>query len=279
MVRCSLQAWRRLIILGIGKSPKRNAKYTQHIMGHTLLTAAPRMLRSRRWIRIWQYCRNRDEMIGRPNLDRLHCDRFRLLFHIQLAEPIGSQALSESFSFTDDHEHEVTLYGKAYHSGGLAVVVDGEIFRHDTKDFHVSLTFTREDRGKPPRDIKSPGRLMNLILSNAPPSPVSINAYATFRYMVAEGWRSFVPVELPSPFKTARGIAFTHVDVIQLSNVDDAKAREWVGIKSTDEGALILDVGMRRERVINRGLIGSLLREGSRLSSSCVTQEETSDGD
>lgn len=213
-------------------------------------------------------------MLGRPNLARMHCLQFRILFHVSLPGAIADEALQGSLTYVDSDGHDVTLYGKSYNVGGGPAVLDSRIFRHSESDYHISLFYALEDRGAPPPSIKSSDKLMNLILANASADSVHINAYATFRYLASEGWKSrLVPVELDPQLKFGRGIVFTRWDGVYLSNVVDDVARESVDMRFTEDSEIVIDLGIRREKVISKQMSHSVLAENARISSSLVKKD------
>ena len=215
-------------------------------------------------------------MLGRPNLSRLHCTRFRVYFHVKLPPSVAEAVFQETLIRESADGTQTAIFGKFYHASGVPHVIDASIYLYGENNYHVTLSFLQENRGRPPKLILSPDRLMSLILGNGVSEADTINVYATYSYENSEGWTSVLG--LPSPFneplRPGRGIRFTHLDGYRFSNVREGRAQEWIDIKYTDQGELVHEIGLRRHRVISEGMVRGLLREGARLSSVFVTKQE-----
>lgn len=219
-------------------------------------------------------------MLGRPNLLRLHCSSFRVYFHVNLPASTAQEVFQSTYVHETDAGRQTAIYGKLYHAGGVSHIAETTIYQYQDTNYHVTLYLGLEDRGKPPRDIKPPEKLMTLLLANGPTEAGMVNVYATYSYLASDGWRSAppLPFPFPEPLRVARGFRFTHVDGWRLSNVEDGRSVDWIDIKHTHQGEYTHEIGLRRNRAFSEGMIRSLLREGARLSSSLVHLEESSDG-
>lgn len=219
-------------------------------------------------------------MLGRPNLSRDYCDRLSVMFYVKLPLSIGEAVQNGSISYTDAEEQEVAFYGKTYLAGESQVVVEARVFRHEQQGNHVNILFINESRGKPPKNIKSPDKLMNLILDNALGQRVDINAFFTYRYNLSDGWNSDpigLPMPLDQPWRLARGMVLTHIEGVTFRHEMEDKVPERVDISLTPEGNIVHEIQLQREKEISQGMIRSLIREGRRLSSSLVEKVESPD--
>ena len=220
-------------------------------------------------------------MLGRPNLPRLHCTSFRVYFHVHLSPSVAEEVFRGTVVYETDEGRRTAYFGKLYHAdGGTPHVAEATIYLYEEGNYHVTLYLGLEDRDKPPNEIKSPDKLMNLLRTNGPAETGEISVNAEYTYAGSEGWRTHapLPIEFPRPMKLGRGLKFTHFDGMRLTNVEDGKSVDVVDIKHTDQGDYIHQIGLRRRRAFSERMIGSLLREGARLSLSLMVLEEPSDG-
>ena len=171
---------------------------------------------------------------------------------------------------------ETAVYGKTYRASGIEHVVDASIYLHSPNDYHVTFYIGQENRGKPPRVIKPPEHLMSSILENVGGTEVAVNVYATYNYASSEGWQSglVIPFEFESPLRLSRGVQFTHISGYHLSNIKNDVAQEWVDVNITEDGVIVHEIALRRRRVISKGILGGLLKEGNRMSSRLVHRLE-----
>ncbi len=215
-------------------------------------------------------------MIGRPNLARLHCDRFSVFFHLSLPSVVESGVLTTTHHHRDDDGNIFAYYGKSYRHHGVAYVAQGSIFSHDPENYHINFSFVQSDRGRPPAGYESPDRLLEIALEIAPIEPVELDVRSNYTYDMDDGWspRLPLPMEMPKPISSVRGTSFTHIEGVRLSKKVEAKTPEWIQMNVSDDGEITHEVGILRMKVLNSNTIGSLFREVSRMSLGMVTQKE-----
>ena len=224
-------------------------------------------------------------MLGRPNLLRHHCELFHLDFQVRLPKSAGDEALQGSTQYTGPEDRSLTFYGSRYKAAfekgigpkNSTVSVVATIEQIEPSTYRVVLHFAQEDISKPPREIASPDRLMNLIGKSALDQDVDIRAEATYVYDRADGWSVDV-MEFPLPLKpqwsVVRGMPFTHIEGATFTHVVGGKTSERLSVNLAREGQIILDIGLYRSAKINQRTIRSLLRDGHRLSSGVVSRED-----
>ena len=214
-------------------------------------------------------------MLGRPNLARDNCDRISVQFNVSLPEAIGAEATAGSVVYQDQEGRDVTLYGKIYSQN--SVVLETLIFRAEQDNYFVNSLYIRESRNRPPKTVKSPDHLMDLILANASGQVTETHTYGIYRYKIVDGWNSdpvALPISLDEPWRIVRGMPFTRIDGMSLSHESNDKILERVDIELSEEGEIIHTIPLHRERQISKSMIRGLIREGRRLSSGLVERED-----
>jgi len=199
------------------------------------------------------------------------------MLHVDLPPSVGEIVLKGSDGYQDSTGSNVALYGKAYEASQTSIVVDAQIYRYEQDAYHINILYSQEDRGKPPSSIKSPDRLMKLVLDNAIGEQSEIIAYATYQYNMEDGWNSdpiALPLTLPRPWRLARGMPFTRLDGVSFSHESGDDIPERVNVNLTDQGQIIHEIRLQRTKVISKSMILGLMREGHRLSSSLVDREK-----
>ena len=212
-------------------------------------------------------------MLGRPNLTRFHCDRFSVFFHLKIPAEVASQVLLTTHHHRDADDNIFAYYGKSYRYQGNAYVAEASAVSHDPEFYHLSFSFAKSDRGKPPPGYESPDKLLEIALENAPDELVEFENISNFTYELDDGWspRLPLPIVMTRPIRTTRGKSFTHMEGVRLSNKVDEKTPEWIQIEVSDTGEIAHEVGILRMKVLNSNSIRSLFREAVRLSLSMVT--------
>lgn len=219
-------------------------------------------------------------MLGRPNLVRLQCEEFTVLFHVEIPSQVAIDALMATHHHRGRDGDLRAYYGKSYLSHGVPHIVEASVFPHEDGEYHLSFRFLQSDRGKPPSSYQSPDTLFDLAAYHAPSRPLKVNFYGTFKYN-GDSWtpRPALPFEMPRPLRVARGISFERIDGMRMSKLVDNETRESLQISVSDDGEITHEAGLVREKTINSNMIRSLIREGSRMSLGLVTKKEvTSDG-
>lgn len=219
-------------------------------------------------------------MLGRPNLVRLQCEEFTVLFHMEIPSQIATDASMATHHHRNREGSLIGYYGRSYRSRGIPHVIEASMFPHENGDYHLNFHFLQSDRGKPPSSYKNPDNLIALAVDHAPRRPLKVNFYGTFKYD-GDSWSIHppLPLEMPSPIRVARGISFARIDGMRLSNLVDNETRESIQISVADDGEITHEVGLLRETTINSHTVRSLILEGSRMSMGLVTKKEgTSDG-
>ena len=221
-------------------------------------------------------------MIGRPNLERYQCRRFQVVFHLDIPDDLSAMALEGSFNYKDRLGLNSSIYGKAYQANQTPYAVDGLIRKLDGQEHHLSFTISRIGGAKPPPEIQNPDGLLSLAADIASGDPVAITMNGTFAYSPDLRWESLIglPFELPEPFSPRRGMVFTHLDGVRYVNLEDDVVKDSIEIGIGGDGDILHYVRLNRAGIIDRRLMGGLLREGARISSGFVNQEkDASDAD
>lgn len=212
-------------------------------------------------------------MLGRPNLARLHCERFNLIFHILLPPAVADDVLHGTVGHETGEDGFHVFFGSTYRVGGVPHVVTTSILSHGAKDYDIHLEFIQEERSRPPRGMRSPQRLGAILAHNIPQEPVSFAIYSTFAYKVSEGWRSVMPLPAPLPMAQGRmsNLPFTHVEAVRISKRENSEVKQWIQVGVTEAGDLRHEVFLQRHRILSKTFVQQLLKEASRLSRRMVT--------
>ena len=221
-------------------------------------------------------------MLGRPNLVRHNCQEFRIVFHLDLSSEQSLAAMRGSHSHEDSSGKLRAFYGKTYKSNQQSHVVDGLILNVKDCHYHFNFRLQQEDRGKPPTDIKSPDILWDLAIDAAPASEVDITYYGSYRYPSGFGWNSSLPIphEMEQPLKLPRVPAFTHIAGLRLCNFRGDNIADSIDVKMGANGEITHELRLQRQQRIDARLFKRLFREGNRISSSLLAQQEDkSNGD
>jgi hypothetical protein len=193
-----------------------------------------------------------------------------------LSADAAASAMDETWNYEDSVGRIVAVFGKSYHADGIPYVIDGIFYQYSGEEYHLRFNFLSEDRGKPPSVIKPPETLLAIAIESASSEPHEVVLNATFKYPGEDGLVSglVIPFQMPVPLRPARGIRFTQIDGVRLSNVDDHEIKDSVQVRVAQDGEIIQDVWLKRMRKINTTFIRSLFKESSRVSSNLVTKQE-----
>jgi hypothetical protein len=112
-------------------------------------------------------------------------------------------------------------------------VVRADVWHAGGSEYHVEFTYEDKKVPRPPKNIKSPRLLVDLL--NEEPQDIELTCYADFTYNQNE-WRSMIEVPVDLRSSKESGEPFTHIEAVKFSRRKNAHIQYTVEIEKLENG-------------------------------------------
>ena len=174
-------------------------------------------------------------MFRRLNLTNFQCKELRIMMHVKLSPALAKRIIAASHGHMVRSMPRSALYGTLYTVNKTPHAVRVDVWHVNDNEYHVEFRYSAEKWPKPPKDVKSPQILVDLL--NEEPQDVELICYADFVYRQDDKWTSVIemPIAL-NPSKKSEE-PFTHIEAITYSRRENAHVQYSVQIEKGENGA------------------------------------------
>ncbi|MGA2285169.1 MAG: hypothetical protein ABSG55_02715 [Dehalococcoidia bacterium] len=188
-------------------------------------------------------------MVKRLNLAKVHCDSLELAARIKLSHELAEKVLNGSHGHDRRGVRYLSVYGSLYTLGGVPHVIVARVRRAQEGDYLLELRYLREDRKRPPRDIRPVGVLM-LALADEP-QPVNFQCETILTYDETSGWRSIMDVPLAIWSDEEGEWPFSHLEGVRFSRRQGGRVEYFIQVRRNTAGALVHWVSLEERRELS----------------------------
>lgn len=213
-------------------------------------------------------------MFKRLNLRAFQCEEFRIVTYVKLSSTLGKRVVDESHGHRVGGILQSALYGTIYTVNKAPHVVRVDVRHAKGNEYHVEFRYAAEKWPKPPKDVKPPQILVDLL--NEEPQDVELICYADFVYRQDDKWRSVVEIPITlNPTKESKD-PFTHIEAITFSRRENTHVQYSVQIKKIESGATTHSVHFDEpwKGKLTKEIPTLLLERSNKLSKSLVTEKD-----
>lgn len=175
-------------------------------------------------------------MFLRLNLAAFQCKELRIFTHVKLSPMLAKRIVAGSHGHIVRNVPRSALYGTLYTVKGVLHAMRADVRRVRGREYHVEFRYVAGKWPKPPKDVKSPQNLVNLLMEE--PQDVILEGDAYFFYEREGKWTP--AIEIPMAIKPSEEgeKPFTHVEAIRLSRRENNHKQYSVEIQQMEDGAI-----------------------------------------
>lgn len=175
-------------------------------------------------------------MFRRLNLKNLQCEELRIITHVKLSPALAKRIIAAYHGHMTRNTPRSALYGIIYTVNKAPHAVRVDVWHAKDNEYHVEFRYSAGKWPKPPKAVKSPEILVNLL--NEEPQDVELTCYADFVYNQDDKWRSEIeiPIALDSSKKGKE--PFTHIEAIKFSRRENTHVQYSVQIEKRENGVI-----------------------------------------
>lgn len=171
-------------------------------------------------------------MFKRLNLKNYQCEELRIVTHARLSPALVKRIVATYHGRVTRGVSRSALYGMIYTVNRAPHTVRVDVLHSKGNEYHVEFRYVARKWPKPPKDIKSPQILVDLL--NEEPQDVELTCYADFVYDQDGKWISLVEVPIALNSGKESKEAFTHIEAITMSRRENEHVQYSVQIEKTE---------------------------------------------
>ncbi len=174
-------------------------------------------------------------MFRRLNLRNLQCEELRIITHVKLTPTLAKRIIATYHGRMTRSTPRSALYGTIYTVNKAPHAVRVDVQHAKGNEYHVEFRYLAEKWPKPPKDVKSPQILVDLL--NEEPQDIGLICYADFVYKQDDKWESVIEIPIALNSGKESKEPFTHIEAIKYSRRENAHVQYSVQIEKIENGA------------------------------------------
>ena len=159
----------------------------------------------------------------------MQCEQLRIITHVKLSSALAKRIIAIYQGRVTRSTPRSALYGTIYIVNKVPHAVRVDVRHAKGNEYHVEFRYSAMKWPKPPKDIKSPQILVDLL--NEEPQDVEFICSADFVYNQNDKWRSQIEIPIALNSNKKGKEPFTHIEVIKFSLRENAHVKHFVQIE------------------------------------------------
>lgn len=211
-------------------------------------------------------------LFRRLNLRSLHCEEFTIITHIKISPDLANRIIAAYRSPVTPDTPRFAVYGTTYTVNKIPHSIRADV-RGGEKLYRVQFTYEDQKRPKPPKHIKPPQLLIDLL--NEESQDIELTCFADFAYKHNE-WQSLVDVPAAIDSDKESDEPFTHIESIELSRREKSHVQYSVEIGKSENGTILHSTYFNEpwKGKLTQEIPTLLLKRSSSLSKQLVTRKK-----
>lgn len=175
-------------------------------------------------------------LFRRLDLRSIQCRELTIITHVKISSRLAKRIIALYRGNITRDTPRSAIYGTIYKVNKIHHVVRADVWHAGGNEYHVEFTYEEKKVPRPPKNIKSPQLLVDLL--NEEPQDIELTCYADFAYKQDE-WRSIieVPIDLKSSKESEE--PFTHIEAVKFSRRKNEHIEYTVEIERLENGTTI----------------------------------------
>lgn len=171
-------------------------------------------------------------LFRRLNLRNLQCEELHIITHVKISSRLANRIIATFHGRVTRDTPRAALYGTVYTVNKIPHAVRVDV-REEGNVYHVEFEYVAQKQPKPPKNVKSPQLLVDLL--NEEPQDIELACFAGFAYKQNE-WQSLIELPIVVNASKKSKEPFTHIEAIEVSRRENSHIQYSVEIGKLENG-------------------------------------------